>query len=231
MFTKESISKVIREMNETRAKYDTKAVEEIKICVSTGNQKIGKTLNVSLAPILTCANCKECKYYCYDIKACLQYPNTVIDARIRNLVILLKDRDEYFNRIEKRIQRRKTNKAFRWHVAGDILDYDYFNRMVKLARKYPDFTFWTYTKNYTVVNKWIYNHGKTKKSLPDNLSVMYSEWKGLEMVNPYHMPVFSVFFDGDVLPDNAYICPGNCDICLKTGRGCPNKENGFVHDH
>ena len=231
MFTVESIKKVVNLMNKTRKTFEKMPVENIPLCISTGNNKIGKTLNVSLPPILTCANCKECKMYCYDIKACLQYPNTVINARIRNLVILQKDRNEYFNRIEKRIQRRKLNKAFRWHVAGDIVDYDYFDRMVTIATNHPDWIFWTYTKNYPIVNEWIRNHGETKENLPKNLSVMFSEWKGLPMVNPYNMPVFSVFFDGDELPENAYICPGNCDICLKTGRGCPNKENGFVHDH
>ena len=114
-------------------------VENIPMCISEGNKKIGKTLNVSLPPIMTCANCKECKYLCYDVKACLQYPNTVIGARVRNLVILLKDRDEYFNRIQDKLNRRKTNKSFRWHVAGDIIDYDYFDRMVNMAEKNPGF--------------------------------------------------------------------------------------------
>ena len=231
MFSVESIKKVSKEMQETRKVYEEKPVEEIKLCISTGNRKIGKTLNVSLPPIMTCANCKECMFYCYDIKACLQYPNTVIDARIRNLVILMKDRDEYFNRIEKRIIRRKTHKAFRWHVAGDIVDVDYFDRMVGIAKRHPDFVFWTYTKNYAAVNAWIAENGGKKDAIPESLSVMFSEWRGLKMDNPYELPEFRVIFEGEAEPENAWICPGNCDECLASGRGCPNHETGYVHEH
>ena len=231
MFSIESIKKVTKQIQATREHYMAVNVEDIKLAISKGNRKIGRTMNVSLPPIVTCANCKECKFLCYDIKACLQYPNTVIDARVRNLVILLKDRAEYFNRIDKAMSRRRTNKYFRWHVAGDIIDIDYFDNMVKLAEKHPDFICWTYTKNYKVVNSWIESHGGNKNALPKNLSVMFSEWRGMEMINPYGLPEFRVVFKDDEIKPVGHYCPGNCEICLKSGRGCVAQETTYCNEH
>lgn len=191
-------------------------------------------MNVSLMPIVTCTNCDECKHYCYDIKACLQYPKTVIDARMRNTILALKYRDEYFDRIRKALARRRKNLFFRWHVAGDIIDYDYFENMVSIARDFPKIKFWTYTKNYNVVNCWLtYNAGK----LPENLVIMFSEWDGLELNNPYNMPIFTCklkagnknhapeYFNG------LHKCPGNCDVCKTTNRGCIIGENTYADEH
>ena len=152
-YSKDSIIKVIKLMNEKKKVYANIPVKDINLCLSKGNRKIGLVMNVSLPPILTCHHCKECKHICYDIKACLQYPETVIDARIRNYTIMTKDRNEYFNRIGSAMNKRRKNKFFRWHVAGDIVDYNYFDRMVKNAKEHPDFTIWTYTKEYEIVNE------------------------------------------------------------------------------
>ena len=230
MYSNESIAKVLKLMNEKKTDLEASQIDEIKMCISSGNRKIGKTLNVSLPPIMTCANCKECKHLCYDVKACLQYPNTVIDARMRNLVILLKDRNEYFKRIQDKLNGRRKNKFFRWHVAGDIIDIDYFDRMVEIAKKNPDFVFWTYTKNYKVVNEWISEHGNKKSALPKNLSVMFSEWRGVEMVNPYKLGEFRVVFKDEKKPKGFY-CPGNCDDCIKHNSGCIINQTTYCNEH
>ena len=233
MYSKPSISKVVNEMNARRAYYAPKAADEIKMTISTGNRKIGQVMNVSLPPVLTCANGKECMFYCYDIKACLQYSNTVIDARVRNLVILIKNREEFFSRIDKKMSRRRKNKFFRWHVAGDIVDIDYFNRMIENARKHADFIIWTYTKNYAVVNAWIAENGLD--AIPSNFHIMFSKWDGLKMDNPYNMPVFACKMkDGnkDPMPwEIMHKCPGNCDICKATERGCIAGENTYADEH
>lgn len=234
MYSKESIKKAVDLMNARRVYYAIIAVDQIKLAISSGNRKIGRVMNVSLPPIMTCANCKECKYLCYDVKACLQYPNTVIDARIRNLSILMKDRDEYFNRIDAAMDRRRKNKYFRWHVAGDIVDIDYFNRMVENAKSHPGFIIWTYTKNYSVVNEWIRQHGGNKSALPANFTVMFSEWRGIEMVNPYGMPEFRVVFKTDTVkpdPKKVHYCPGNCDVCKALHRGCVAGETTYCNEH
>lgn len=233
MFKIESIRKIVALANEKEKELKNKNISEIKICISKGNKKIGKVMNVSLMPVKTCGNCKQCMLYCYDIKACLQYPNTVIDARMRNTVLLKRDRNEYFNRIENAIERRRTNKYFRWHVAGDIVDADYFDRMVTIAEKHPDFIFWTYTKMYHIVNNYL----KEGKTIPGNLHIMFSEWDGMPLDNPYGMPVFTCKLkDGNKNHkpeyfDTLHRCPGNCDICKMLNRGCIKGENTYVDEH
>jgi len=232
MYSKESIKKVINLMNEKIDFYKNTNVQEIKMCISKGNRKIGKVLNVSLPPIKTCANCSGCMWLCYDVKACLQYPNTVIDARVRNYTILKKSPETYFNRIRETLKRRKANKFMRWHVSGDIPTMEYLQNMISIAKDFPDFKFWTYTKNYDLINKYCDKYGK--ESIPENLSIMFSEWRGMPMNNPYNFPVFSVVFEDDnVKPDpkKNHYCPGNCDICLKNGKGCPNGETTYCHAH
>lgn len=232
-FKPETIAKVIHIAKEVRNHYDSIPVDDIAMCISSGNRKIGKVMNVSLMPIMTCGNCKECKHFCYDIKACFQYPGTVIDARIRNTSILFRNREEYFARIEKKISHRKANKFFRWHVAGDIIDSDYFDRMVSIAIAHPDFVFWTYTKMYVIVNDWIASHG----ALPTNLHVMFSEWDGIELDNPYNMPIFTCKMPGgninhdDSFFNGLFKCPGNCDICKRDCRGCIAGESTYNDLH
>lgn len=224
----ESLRKVVSALKNAKDKYMSMPIENIKLCISNGNRKIGKAMNVSLPPILSCGNCKECKHFCYDIRACLQYKN-VIDARVRNYVILLRDRDLYFSTIDKACTRRKANKMFRWHVSGDIIDLDYFCRMVEIARKHPDFVFWTYTKMYNIINEYCDRYGKD--SIPSNFSVMFSEWKGMELVNPYHFGEFRALYENESIPENTYYCPGNCDICKAARRGCIANENTCIYIH
>ena len=228
-YSMESIRKVVALLTECLAYYMTLPAESIKMCISKGNRKIGKVMNVSLPPILSCGNCKECKHFCYDIRACLQYANTVINARIRNYAILLKDRDLYFATVDKACAKRRTNKMFRWHVSGDIVDIDYFCRMVELARKHDDFIFWTYTKMYSIVNEYCDKYGK--ESIPSNLSIMFSEWKGMPLVNPYGFAEFRALTEDEEIPSNYWYCPGNCDICKEKRRGCPYQETSCIYIH
>lgn len=229
MYTNESINKAMTLARARAAELSEVPVNDIPLCISQGNRKIGRVMNVSLMPVMTCGNCKECKYLCYDIKACLQYPNTVIDARMRNTVIMRRDRNEYFRRIDAACSRRRKNKFFRWHVAGDIVDIDYFDNMVQIARNHPDFIFWTYTKMYHIVNAWCDANGRD--AVPVNLKIMFSEWRGMPMVNPYNFPEFRVVFKSDAVKPVGHYCPGNCDVCKAAGRGCVAGETTYCNEH
>ena len=198
--------------------------------ISDGNKKIGRVMNVSTAPIMCCGNCAKCKCYCYDIKANMQYKN-VRHARAVNTVLAKTMPEKYFAQIDKAISRRRKNKYFRWHVAGDILSFSYFEHMVDIAIRHPDFVFWTYTKQYKIVNAWLKLHGGR---LPFNMHVMYSKWEGMPMDNPYHMPDFRVRMEGmSEDPFKAlHKCPGNCDACkVNGGRGCIAGETSYVDEH
>lgn len=227
MYSKESLKKVVSLMKKAEITYSKKSASEIKMCISCGNKKIGRVMNVSLPPIISCGNCSGCKWLCYDVKACLQYPNTVIDARVRNWAILKADRDDYFSRIEEKISRRRKNKFFRWHVSGDIIDLDYFERMCAIAERHPDFTFWTYTKMYAIVNAYI----EAGNEIPSNFSVMFSEWRGMPMNNPHGMPEFRVVFKDDVVKPVGFYCGGNCDFCKSHHCGCVAGETVYCNEH
>lgn len=237
-YNQKSIEKAVKLMKAEKAYLEKIGTNNIAMCISNGNRKIGKVMNVSLPPILTCANCKECKYFCYDIKACLQYPNTVINARVRNLVILQHDINDYFSRIRTKLSRRRTNKYFRWHVAGDIVNQAYFENMVSIAKDFPEFVFWTYTKNYGVVNAYVAANGNSKeKAIPTNFHIMFSEWDGMSLINPYGFPIFTCklkagnknhkpeFFN------SLYKCPGNCDLCKAAKLGCIGGMDTYADEH
>lgn len=204
---------------------------EVKVSFSYGNRKIGKSLNISLLPIMTCARCGECSGICYDIKACLQYFN-VINARAKNTAIMQANMKLYFEQIWAKMQRRRTNKYMRFHVGGDIPNSEYFAYMIETAKRFPDFTIWTYTKNYEVVNSWIAENGK--ENIPGNMTIMFSEWRGIPMNNPYGMPEFRVVFKDDEYkpdPNKVWYCPGNCDICKALHRGCLAGETTYCNEH
>lgn len=233
MFKPETLEKYSNAAKKALQDSKTKILmSDAKITISRGNDKIGKVLNVSLLPILTCANCKECKKLCYDIKACLQYPKNVLQARANNTAMAIYDSEKYFAQIRKALKYRRKNKFFRWHVGGDIPNFDYFCNMVEIAREFPDFIFWTYTKNYKIVNLYCDKYGK--ENIPKNFSVMFSEWRGIPMINPYKFPEFRVVFKTDENkpdPKKNFYCKGNCAVCLKKKTGCPYRKDVFCNEH
>lgn len=226
-YTIETLKKFYDIAESLIAYYMTLPIDQLKICITNGNSKIGHVMNVSLLPIFTCINnCHGCRFFCYDIKACMQYKN-VIMARARNTVLLWRDRDKYFELVEKKISHRRKNKYFRWHVAGDIIDLDYFERMIEIAKNHKDFVFWTYTKQYTIVNNYCDKYGKN--SIPSNFSIMFSQWDGIEIVNPYNFPEFRVY--DDITNVKEHVCPGNCELCLNAKTGCPYGVTSAVKKH
>ena len=204
--------------------------EKLEISVSHGNTKIGHTMNVSLAPVICCGNCKECKRFCYDIKACVQYENVRL-ARAKNTAIFNYDREMFFNQLWAKMSRKKSNKYLRFHVSGEIKDYNHLEWIVETARRFPDFKIWTYTKMYGLVNLYIMNNGgKKETAIPGNLTIMFSEWQGMPMENPYKMPVFRCINKGEKLP-GCMKCPGNCNVCKASGKGCINGYSVFTYLH
>ena len=207
---------------------------QLTVCVSNGNRKIGYIPNVSLMPILTCPNCKHCKSLCYDIKACLQYVN-VLNARARNTAILQFSPQMYWNQINAFLD-RTTKKHFRFHVGGEIQDYSYFCSMIETVKKHPNITFWTYTKSYPIVNRYIAENG----ALPANLSVMFSVWKlktedgkivTIPIPNPYNLPTFTVRFEEEQAPKNVMKCHGHCKECIANHCGCVAKQSVYADAH
>lgn len=184
------------------------------MAVSKGNNKLGKIPNISLPPIKSCGNCKECAVTCYALKAYKQYP-LVRKSWDDNYNLFQSNHGAYFDMIQDFLdkKRRAPLTMFRWHVSGDIPNGDYFHSMVSIARIYPEIKFLVFTKMYTLINDYIDN--PTGSDIPKNLVVIFSGWPGLAMDNPHALPV-AYMQDGteDRVPENALQCPGNCETCM-----------------
>ena len=227
--TVESLKKAAGKLRDAMDMYSKQPFYKLRLHISKGNKKIGRVHNFSMAPGITCPNCDCCLPYCYDVKAVLQYGN-VVNARAENTVMMYMDMEKTFSMIDTYISSRRAHKFFRWHVSGDIISVEYFDHMVTIARNHPDWIFWTYTKAYKYVNLWLYQHGG-KSALPGNLSVMFSVWNGMECPNPHGMPTFTCIQEGMTPAPGEWRCPGNCDICLTSGHGCPYGESSNVDEH
>lgn len=218
-------------------------LNSVHVSISAGNDKIGHAWNISTLPIFTCPNCKECKHFCYDIRDCIRYgktnANKTMLARAKNTVLLLYYPEKYFSEIDEFLTKYNGKyKMFRWHVGGEIRNEKQFSRMIEIAKNHPDYIFWTYTKNYFAVNSYVkHNGGRREIAIPENFRIMFSEWDGMKLVNPYNFKIFTVKFKAgnkNHTPDffkNLYQCPGQCDICKKLNRGCIGYENTYVNQH
>lgn len=225
----ESIKKAMDSLKTAMDKYMKTPYSELRLHISAGNKKIGRVYNFSMAPGITCPNCAGCLPYCYDVKAVLQYKN-VVNARAENTAMMYMNMSDTFAQIDAFITRtHRRNKFFRWHVSGDIINYEYLCNMVWIAKRHPEWTFWTYTKAYHIVNKFMEINGAD--SIPSNLSIMFSVWNGMACPNPFRMPTFTCIQEGMEPAPGEWSCPGNCDICLSSGHGCPFRESAHVYEH
>lgn len=216
--------------------YDKIATNLLKVCITVGNSKIGKSLNVSIPAILSCGNCGACMHYCYAINDTIRrgWNGNVIHARARNWSIFKRDRDEFFNQIHDRMRRSRKIRTLRFHVEGEIMDLDHFDRIVKTAEMFPDWEIWMYSKMDALVDCYISRHG----ALPKNLSVMRSQWGcDNEPVNPHGLGRFITVLPTDSVETvdhvkaNYWKCPYDCEICKREGRGCIVNETSWVYLH
>lgn len=201
-------------------------LEQIHIHIAKGNRKVGRVRNVSLMSRICCGNCKTCEHYCYDIKAALQY-KTVMTARAENTALAYRDYGEYFSQIVEKLTPRCKIKAFRFHVGGEILDEGYLKGICYVAFMRPDWKFWTYTKMHDIVNNYIAKGGY----IPENLTILYSRDCTAVVNNPYGMPEAYTVIEGDLEPNDKVKCPGNCEICLEGGFGCPFGDSVYFLEH
>jgi hypothetical protein len=195
--------------------------ERMKVYVSPGNTKLGKVLNVSLPPIITCRCNAPCRNKdCYALKAWRQYPGTRAAWR-GNLEAYQRNADDYFDALVVAFKRSKT-RLVRYHVGGDVPDETYLAGMLRVARELPKKQFLTFTKQYELLESL------KKIHVPANLNIIASAWPGLEMPAGL-VEKFSTAWLRDPnkpdprIPADARACPGNCASCgvcfgLKAGQ-------------
>ena len=221
-FTTTAVEKRVNSMVEMRSNLLAAGVDGLHVKFSFGNRKTGAAVpSVSLIPVADCANCKVCAAGCYDVRnVCFQ--KTVQRSRANNSAILRADPERYFSEIAAAV---RFFRFFRWHVVGDMVSRSYWLHVVDIAEKTPACEFLIFTKLYGVVNKFLSDGGR----IPSNLHVIFSDWRGSDMKNPFNLPVSSpVWFDkegneierGPHCTDRVSWCPGFCEDCAAAGTGC-----------
>ena len=189
--------------------------EKFPVSISASNTKMGNVTSVSLLPYITCPfKCPEC----YAAKLAVLRPS-VRNAYAKNTAIAFEDPETYWKEINKAAA---AVRFFRFHVSGDITNAAYFVGMVETALNNPHTEFLAFTKRYSIVNRYIDICG----DLPKNLHIIFSAWDGLEMPNPYKMPVAQVVRPGQDPAEDWKICGGNCFECACRGVGCWQLNKG-----
>lgn len=196
-------------------------IDEQHVFISAGNRKTGFAVpSVSLIPVADCGNCSSCSRLCYDLRNDCIY-NGVIQSRAKNSAIARTQIDRYFAEISAAC---KAFRFFRWHIGGDILSAEYLAGMIRTAQENPQTLFLAFTKRYDLINAYL----DSGAELPSNLQVIFSDWPGAKMNNPYNMPTSSpIFADGTRAGSaDAITCPGDCSNCAVMGSGCWTLKRG-----
>lgn len=117
------------------------------------------------------ADCKACKHWetCYAIRM-LRYPE-VARNYIENTMFLREDIDGLEQELVRQIKEIES-EMFRFDVSGEIESFNQLIMFLSVAYQNPEKTFYVYTKNYDVVDKYF----KTGCELPDNFHILISIW-------------------------------------------------------
>jgi len=226
-----------------KIKFESYLSENTHVHIQDGNRKLGKgiyTVNLlagdepltlkngqQLTNIAgTCKGCCDgCKHDCYAIRAQL-FRNSNMKSWNDNTILATQEIDVFFDEIQKFIDRNIVG-AMRFHSMGELPSYNYLLHMVRLAKNNPDVKFYTYTKRFTWVEKYLMDNHEFPSNLVVNMSIWHKNYD-----NPYHLPEF-IYDDGteeDVakLPhcpavdtkghETGMVC-SRCKRCLKAKNG------------
>lgn len=211
----------------TKEEYvDYLANKSNEVHLSTSNRKTGGCCNDLAFPTWTCREDAPCKHGgCYCMKG-TQQMSSVLAAYTRNLRLYNTDPQDFWEQVAFKVKHNPL-PLFRFFDAGDVPDYDFFCGMVELARQFPDIKFMSFTKKYSIVNKWLTENG----DLPDNLNIIFSAWHiGWKVENPFGLPVAYVDFKDKTLnpefPKEITSCPNQKDktITCSSCRKCWDKR-------
>lgn len=194
--------------------------QDMQISISRGNSKLGSIPSVSLPAGDTCRSDCECGIKCYTKKIERLRPS-VRAAYKKNYELLKSDPDTYWREVEASVM---MSRFFRFHVSGDIVDEDYLKKMIEIADRNRHCEILCFTKRYDIVNRCL----DSGVFAPQNLHLVFSAWRNLQMENPYHLPVAHVRYrDGTTTASAAAVrCRGNCTECATTDGGCWSLQNG-----
>ena len=204
-----------------------------------GNKKLAADSKIafvifSLPAVLTCPGATvECMKNCYARR-----DERFLKTRMSRLINLMISKQPDFetvleNAIKKTIYTRKGNLrkrfigkeiVFRIHESGDFYNDTYMKAWFHVAARFPDITFFTYTKSFK-----IYERCHTEQ--PDNFTVRASIWSDtsieeLLIINRLHMPIYTAYDAAGVaaaIENGASRC--TCESCTACKCACARHEN------
>ena len=186
----------------------------MKVKISTTNTKLsGQIPSVNLPPIQTCRHDAPCKHLCYARKGNFTFPN-VKESHVNNLACFIHDSKKYFDDIIEYLNGLVSYRYFRYHSSGDIVNEEYLEGMIRVAKKCKTVKFLCFTKKFELVNNYLANGGK----IPSNLHIVFSAWdKDFKVDNPFNLPMTYVDFkdasQNPKIPELAIPCIGKCYEC------------------
>ena len=174
------------------------------------NKKVQAWL-FSLPPIKSCLSHKECAKNCYAVKSYRQYP-PVRDLWDNNLNLAKSNLFELYDDIVRQLKTIKKRKIVRIHQSGDFISQEYVNLWETIAKEFPDFIFYGYTKVSKILDI------SKLDSLP-NVNIIDSYVNGklnfgdLEYVTKISEEEGCVICPATLTKDT-YKCGGNCSHCF-----------------
>lgn len=209
---------IVNRVKKMVAMRDAMDISDLHIKLSYGNRKTGSLVpSVSLIPVADCRNCTHCAKGCYAVRniACYSASRAMM---ANNSAIAHGDLPRYFKEIDAA---SKFLRFFRYHVAGDIINPAYLTGMVDVAIKNPQCRYLAFTKSYEFVNDYLDDHAE---GFPENLHIIFSEWRGLDVPNPHNLPTSRPVWKGEKI--DGIMCPGSCSECAAFDKGCWSLKKG-----
>lgn len=116
------------------------------------NEKTGEFIVVD-----TCPGAGACKVYCYAKKGGYVQWKDASMSQTKLLNFLVNDPQGFKNQFESELRTKSANlikkgkKVYvRWHDAGDFFSPEYLDLAYEIAKKFPEVTFYAYTKMASV---------------------------------------------------------------------------------
>lgn len=194
--------------------------------VTIGNSKLGIIPAINLPAIITCREDAPCKKLCYANKGNFHFP-CVKKCYSNNLKEYMENPKQAEEDIKKQL---KSVNMVRWHASGDIVNRDYFDMMIRIAKAKKEIKFLCFTKKFEIINQYL-DEGNV---IPKNLKIIFSEWfESYGLFNPHNLSVAYVYNPkiDNPIPKNAFNCTGNCVECGGMCWLLKKNQSVFFHMH
>ena len=203
--------------------------------VAEGNSKTGeKCLNYNLSIENSCDHNCECykEGKCYAEGGCYLYGDNQAGYTDNSKFVLHHTNEQIIAAWQLALD-FYGYKYWRYFTCGDIPFMRFIDCMVQFARNNPEVKFWTYTKKYSLVNKWIDENG----NLPENLTIIFSHWLNNDgtyfpMNNRHNLPTseFIPYGMEKLAEKVTHICPCSDPTvnvtCITCDHACHSLKNG-----